>query len=144
MHSGFSIILCKTKKNNAFVGVDFLNSWMGTSTGNWYQTFDTNALAVKINKTHSTAVGSTRVLGMALVFGMSFNLKSNLYFTLESSLRYTRSVTQNNYTSYSYQYYEYNSQPQTLIEYHINTSNKTPTSSTEFIPTSNFTLSYRF
>ena len=113
-------------------------------TGNWYQSYDTTAFSVKINKTHYTTLSSTRVSGLALVFGVSFKLKSNLYFTIESALRYTRSIVKNNYTSYTYQYYEYNAQQQSLYENTTNTDSKIPSSITEFVPTSNFTLSYRF
>ncbi len=141
---GFQYNFVQNRKSNVFVGIDLLNDRAGMLVGNWSQTYDSTAFSVKINKSHYIAKSSTRVSGLALVFGVSFSLKSNLYFTIESALRYTRSMVKNNYTSYTYQYYEYNAQQQSLYENTTSTDSKIPSSITEFVPTSNFTLSYRF
>ncbi len=141
---GFQFNIIQKKKSHAFVGIDLLNNMNTVSIGNWNQSYDSNSNYIMINKTHYTSKNSLRSHGVALVFGMSFNLNHNLYFTLESSLRYVSSTVKNENTNYTYQYYEYNSQQQTETVRNINSSNKIPSSATEFIPSSNFTLSYRF
>ncbi|MDZ4756862.1 MAG: hypothetical protein SGJ10_01815 [Bacteroidota bacterium] len=141
---GFQYNIVQNKRSNAFIGVDWLNNKLGTSIGTWSQTNDTNINYIKINKSHHSNKTSTRISGIAFAFGVSFKLKQSLFFTIESSIRYIRATTKNKYGSYTYQYYEYNSQPQPIIEQNVNSANTTSAQTTEFVPSSNFTLSYRF